>query len=619
MSQARSLLGAILRDAVRDERDLPEHLDAALALEIDPIDYCIHHFGLGESEVMERAADWAGLAYSDIIPQVVPGSSEVKRMDGLGEVRTLRATLFGREIVYGAPRFTQFIALRAYVERQPAFRRRFCVVPVRKLRQALSIAMSEQLGTQARERLWRRWPGASGRLELSLASRLLFALGLTAVLSFAIAAPLVYEPVFMPMVWLLLVLPAGLRLVAAITPAPESELDFELLDDAELPIYSVLVPLRDEANMVPQLARALARIDYPAAKLEVLFVVEQRSADTIEAVRRVLGDARFDLIVVPDSEPRTKPKAMNFALPLVRGAYVAIYDAEDVPDPQQLRLAASRFLLHPEFDCLQAELVVENARENWLTALFAGEYAGQFGLMLPLLARLKLPMPLGGTSNHFRVAALREVGGWDAYNVTEDADLGVRLSRLRYRTGTIASRTHEEAPVTIRAWLAQRTRWMKGWMQTFIVHNRQPRLFLEDIGWRGFLGFQIYVGSMILSAPLHCGFLAALLLRQFLPGEAPLDMWDLLGSIIVVIGYGGPAALVVAGLVRLDEERLLPAQLLLPLYWVLHSAAALLALRELLTRPYFWAKTTHGKSRMARHIDKDVPIVTAAPTPDQAR
>jgi len=351
----------------------------------------------------------------------------------------------------------------------------------------------------------------------------------------------------------------------------------------------------------------------------VLFVVEQRSADTIEAVRRVLGDARFDLIVVPDSEPRTKPKAMNFALPLVRGAYVAIYDAEDVPDPQQLRLAASRFLLHPEFDCLQAELVVENARENWLTALFAGEYAGQFGLMLPLLARLKLPMPLGGTSNHFRVAALREVGGWDAYNVTEDADLGVRLSRRRYRTGTIASRTHEEAPVTIRAWLAQRTRWMKGWMQTFIVHNRQPRLFLEDIGWRGFLGFQIYVGSMILSAPLHCGFLAALLLRQFLPGEAPLDMWDLLGSIIVVIGYGGPAALVVAGLVRLDEERLLPAQLLLPLYWVLHSVAALLALRELLTRPYFWAKTTHGKSRMARNIDKDVPIATAAPAPDQAR
>jgi glycosyltransferase XagB len=618
MSQARSLLGAILRDVVRDERDLPLHLDAALALEVDPIDYCVHHFGLGESEVMARAAEWAGLAFSEVIPQVVPGSSEVKRLDGLGEVRTLRATLFGREIVYGAPRFTQFVALKAHAEAQPEFRRRFCVVPARPLRQALSVAMSEQLTTLARERLWRRWPGASGRLELSLLSRVLFALGLLAVLAFAIVSPLVYEPLFMPIVGLLLVLPAALRLAAAVVPEPENELDFEMLEDEELPVYSVLVPLRDEANMVPQLARALARIDYPAAKLQIVFVVEQRSPETVAAVRLVLADPRFELIVVPDSAPRTKPKAMNYALPLVRGAYVAIYDAEDVPDPQQLRLAASRFALHPEFDCLQAELVVENARENWLTALFAGEYAGQFGLMLPLLARLKLPMPLGGTSNHFRVAALREVGGWDAYNVTEDADLGVRLSRLRYRTGTISSRTHEEAPVTMRAWMAQRTRWMKGWMQTFIVHNRKPMLFLEDIGWRGFVGFQIYVGSMILSAPLHCGFLIALLLRQLLPGEAPLDMWDVVGSLIVVIGYGGPAALVIAGLVRLDEERLLPAQLLLPGYWVLHSVAAVLAVYELLTRPYFWAKTTHGRSRMARRIDMEATLPVAT-VPDQAR
>lgn len=617
MSQARSLLGAILRDLVRDEHELPLHLDAALALEVDPLDYCIHHFGLAENEVMERAAAWAGLAFSEVIPQVMPGS-EVARIDRLGEVRTLRAMLLGRELVYGAPRFTQVIALKAHAEAEPEFHRRFCVVPARRLREALAVAMSEQLETRARERLWRRWPGASGRLEPSLLSRLMFALGLMAVLVFAIVSPLVYAPLFMPIVGLLLVLPAALRLAAAIIPEPENELDFEMLEDEDLPIYSVLVPLRDEANMVPQLARALARIDYPGAKLEILFVVEQRSLETIEAVRLELDDPRFELIVVPDSEPRTKPKAMNFALPLVRGAYVAIYDAEDIPDPQQLRLAASRFALHPEFDCLQAELVVENARESWLTALFAGEYAGQFGLMLPLLARLKLPMPLGGTSNHFRVAALREVGGWDAYNVTEDADLGVRLSRLRYRTNTISSRTYEEAPVTISSWMAQRTRWMKGWMQTFIVHNRKPMLFLEDIGWRGFLGFQVYVGSMILSAPLHCGFLIALALRQLLPGESALDMWDVIGSLIVVVGYGGPAALVIAGLVRLDEERLLPAQLLLPVYWLLHSVAALLAVHELLRRPYFWAKTSHGQSRMARQIEEDAKP-SAAPVVDQAR
>lgn len=589
---------------VRDEQELPLHLDAALALEVDPLDYCIHHFGLTESEVMERAAGWAGLAFSDVIPEVRPGSIEVARVDRLGEVRTLRITLFGREVVYGVPHFTQFITLKAHLQSEPEFHRRFCVVPRRQLRQALTIVTSRQLELRARERLRRRWPGASGRLELSLLSRLMFTLGLLAVLAFAIVSPLLYEPLFMPIVGVLLMLPAALRLMAAMVPEPENELDFEMLEDSELPFYSVLVPLRDEANMVPQLAQALGRIDYPTAKLEILFVVEQRSHETVEAVQRVLGDPRFELIVVPDSEPRTKPKAMNFALPMVRGAYVAIYDAEDIPDPQQLRLAASRFALHPEFDCLQAELVVENARENWLTALFAGEYAGQFGLMLPLLARFRLPMPLGGTSNHFRVAALREVGGWDAYNVTEDADLGVRLSRLRYRTGTISSRTHEEAPVTIGAWMAQRTRWMKGWMQTFIVHNRKPMLFLEDIGWRGFLGFQIYVGSMILSAPLHCVFLTALALRHLLPGDAALDLWDALGAIIVLVGYGGPAALVIAGLVRLNEQRLLPAQLLLPFYWLLHSVAAALAVHQLLTRPYFWAKTRHGQSRMSRRIEK---------------
>ncbi len=618
MSQARSLLAAILRDLARDEQELPLHLDAALALEVDPLAYCIHHFGLTESEVMERAASWAGLAFSDVIPDVVPGGGELLRIDGLGEVRTLRATLFGRDLVYAAPHFTQFIALKDRLNSEPELHRRLCVVPLRRLRQALTLAMSEQLEMRARERLWRRWPRASGRLELSLVSRLMFSVGLLAVLVFAVVSPLLYEPLFMPIVGLLLVLPAALRLMAAIAPEPEDDLNFEILEDNELPFYSVLVPLRDEDNMVPQLARALARIDYPAAKFEILFVVEQRSRETVEAVRLVLDDPRFELIVVPDSEPRTKPKAMNFALPLVRGAYVVVYDAEDIPDPQQLRLAASRFALHPEYDCLQSELVVENARESWLTALFAGEYAGQFGLMLPLLARLKLPMPLGGTSNHFRVSALREVGGWDAYNVTEDADLGVRLSRLRYRTGTIASRTHEEAPVTIRDWMAQRTRWMKGWMQTFIVHNRKPMLFLEDIGWRGFLGFQIYVGSMILSAPLHCSFLAALVLRQLLPGEAALDMWDALGAIIVVVGYGGPAALVIAGLVRLDEQRLLPVQLLLPFYWVLHSVAAALAVHELLTRPYFWAKTRHGQSRMSRRIG-EAPGVARAPMPDQAR
>jgi cellulose synthase/poly-beta-1,6-N-acetylglucosamine synthase-like glycosyltransferase len=218
-------------------------------------------------------------------------------------------------------------------------------------------------------------------------------------------------------------------------------------------------------------------------------VAEQRSLETVRAVRAILGDPRFRLVEVPEGLPHTKPKVLDYALPLVRGTYVVVYDAEDVPDPDQLRLAASRFAADPGIACLQALLVPENGSENALTALFAGEYAGLFSRLLPALARWGLPVPLGGTSNHFRTEALRSPGGWDAFNVTEDADLGVRLARRGLRAETIESRTLEEAPLGYSAWMAQRTRWMKGWMQTFVVHNRAPLRFLREIGWRGFLGF----------------------------------------------------------------------------------------------------------------------------------
>jgi cellulose synthase/poly-beta-1,6-N-acetylglucosamine synthase-like glycosyltransferase len=177
----------------------------------------------------------------------------------------------------------------------------------------------------------------------------------------------------------------------------------------------------------------------------------------------------------------------------------------------------------------------------------------------------------------------------------------VRLARLRYRTGTLGSRTGEEAPITLDAWMAQRTRWMKGWMQCLIVHNRSPRQLLADMGWRGFLAFEIYVSGLILSALLHTVVVVTLVLRIAL-GEAMLvrDLWDAAYIAVLVVGYGGSAALTVAGLLRARQANLLLYQLLLPLYWVLHSAATVRAAHELLVRPYFWAKTPHGRTRMQR-------------------
>lgn len=576
------------------------HLEAALALEVDPLDYCAHRFGLGEAMVMERAAAWAGLVFSERIPNTLPGSPIIARIERLGEVRAVRAKLFEREVIYCAPRFAAFLKLRRYAARHPEIRRNLCIVPLVALRAELAAASAEALLVEARQRLARSWPRASVSLGTPKPVRIAFAVGVALLMLFAVAAPSISRPVFLPIVGAILIIPALLRLWASVMPAGMPVAP-RLLSDAELPVYTVLVPLRDEAQMVGQLARAMRALDYPPEKLDVRFVVESRSPATITAVQHELYDPRFELLVVPDALPRTKPKAMNYAMPLVGGQFVVVYDAEDIPDPGQLRLAASTFAAHPELECLQAELVIDNARESLLAAQFAGEYAGQFGLMLPLLARLGLPMPLGGTSNHFRTETLRQLGGWDSFNVTEDADLGVRLARSGLGTATIASQTGEEAPLTADAWLKQRTRWMKGWMQTLIVHNSDPRGLLRDLGWRGFLGFQIYVGSMVLSAPLHSMFLLSLLWTAIAGYRAPsFDAWDGLAGFIFVVGYAGPAMLVFMGLKRLGRYDLMLQQLALPIYWMLHSVAVALALVELVRQPHFWAKTAHGKTRLRR-------------------
>lgn len=596
-----SLIGSVLGSAAPSAPEVLAILEGAARLSIDPIDHCIHLHGLSPATAMERAAAWAGLRYSPTVPRASFASARVARIDGLAEIRTIRARQADREIIYCAPRCAELVGLRRYVERNPEVRDRICLVPIGPLREEIAQANALRLIDEARQRLARRWPFASAHLDLPLAARVGFVVAVAVIAIAAALAPFWYKPLLIPLVGTLLVVPAIMRLVAVLRPpeaAPEAP---PRVPDAELPVYSVLIPLRDEAQMVPLLGQAMRALDYPAAKLDIKFVVEAHSPATAEAVRGLLDLPAFELVLVPDAPPHTKPKALDYALPLVRGEYVVIYDAEDIPAPDQLRRAAAAFAADPGIDCLQAELIVDNAAENWLTALFAGEYAGQFGLMLPFLARLRLPMPLGGTSNHFRARSLRELGGWDAFNVTEDADLGTRLSRLRYRSATLASQTREEAPISLSAWMAQRTRWMKGWMQTFIVHNRSPRRFLEDIGWRGFLAFEIYIGSMIISALLHSVFVASFVATLLLSLRTePFDAWDGVSLAMLLVGYGGAGALVVAGLLRLGQPGLLPYQLALPLYWMLHSVATVRALHELVARPYFWAKTEHGRTRMRR-------------------
>jgi cellulose synthase/poly-beta-1,6-N-acetylglucosamine synthase-like glycosyltransferase len=366
------------------------------------------------------------------------------------------------------------------------------------------------------------------------------------------------------------------------------------------PSYTLLVPLYREAEVLPGLVEALSAVDYPADRLQVLLILEASDVDTRAAAARLELPAGFEIVVVPDAQPRTKPKALNYAIDEARGDLIAVYDAEDTPDPDQLAAAAALLAAAgQDVCCVQAVLAVTNHQQSWLAGQFALEYEALFDGLLPVLAGLRLPVPLGGTSNHFRRADLIAVGGWDPYNVTEDADLGIRLARHGRRVLTIAHETLEEAPARLGVWLPQRTRWLKGWMQTYAVHMRTPRRLWRELGASGFLAFQVVIGGLILSAlvqPLFYGLLLWDLWDGALWTRAESQAGLLiagLAAINIVVGYGSAIAL--AGLVRWRRRRRLPAGLLLtlPLYWLLISVAAYRALWQLAVAPSLWEKTPH--------------------------
>jgi cellulose synthase/poly-beta-1,6-N-acetylglucosamine synthase-like glycosyltransferase len=376
--------------------------------------------------------------------------------------------------------------------------------------------------------------------------------------------------------------------------------------DETLPIYTVVVALYQEAAAVGGLIQALSQIDYPPEKLDIKFVIEPDDPDTLRALEAHRRSLPFEILVAPKGGPRTKPKALNAALLFARGAYTAIFDAEDRPDPLQLRRALAEFRRRgPEVACVQAALTIDNTDDSWLAALFTAEYAAQFDVVLPALSRLGLPLPLGGSSNHFRTSILREVGGWDPYNVTEDADLGLRLARFGYRSVTMSSSTYEEAPSELRGWLKQRTRWFKGWMQTWLVHLRHPVALYRDLGLARFLAAQLTISTSIGSALLHPLAFAGVLMLAALGQAAPSVALLFVAS--AVAGYIGSAVVALVGLRRRGLIRYGWRLLLMPLHWILLSVAAWRAIVQLIHDPYRWEKTAHGRARHSRR-----PAATAA-------
>jgi len=432
----------------------------------------------------------------------------------------------------------------------------------------------------------------------------------------------------------------------------------ELKDD-DLPVYTILLPLYKEACIAEKIVRRINALDYPKDKLDVKLLLEENDEETRKAVASCTLPPWFEAIVVPDSQPKTKPRACNYGLRAARGELCVIFDAEDRPDADQLKKAALAFRRSPaNLACIQAKLNYYNAGQNLLTRLFTIEYSTTFDMMLPGQSLMRLPLPLGGTSNHFRTPILREIGGWDPFNVTEDCDLGIRIYEKGCYTSVLESTTWEEANSRPWNWIRQRSRWVKGFIQTHFVHTRSLPRTISRLGWRGTIGFFLGVGAgslmMVVNvfywliALIYLGLLwhgaaHGLSLGQMIIGPHDLhgydgvavagmrlEAWPLFywgtqenpwwaGSSVLLFIVSATLLLAnfmfiaihLAACVRRGFYRLIPYSLLMPFYWVMISVAAWKGLWQFFTKPFYWEKTIHGLD----HNQPDDPIPGLNPSP----
>ncbi len=482
----------------------------------------------------------------------------------------------------------------------------FALAPPEQIRRVITEAFAGRMRDDARDRCperysCRSWDPVAGRWRLPVAG--------LALVSGAIAAPLVALQVLM--VWILIANAAtmGLRLVAIFArlrrpkARPVSDTP-QLADYKKLPQVSLLVPLLREEAVARQLLDALNAMDYPAALLDIKLVLEADDAVTRAAIDRAVLPANIDVISVPRDGLRTKPRAMNYALPLCSGDIVGVYDAEDRPDPAQIRAVVDHLRnAPPEVACVQGYLDFYNSDRNWLSRCFTLEYAMWFRVVLLGVQRLGLPIPLGGTTVFFRRKVLEAIGAWDAHNVTEDADLGMRLARFGYRCDMIPSTTWEEANCRVLPWIKQRSRWLKGYALTWATHMRQPRALLADLGWRGFLGFQVlFLGAITsyLSIPLFWALWAA-------TAGLGASFWQSFPQGLMVAFFAsmiaGQLVMLTTALIAARDsghKGLMGWVLALPVYWPLGAVAAYRAMGEVFTRPFHWHKTEHGVGGRAK-------------------
>jgi cellulose synthase/poly-beta-1,6-N-acetylglucosamine synthase-like glycosyltransferase len=374
------------------------------------------------------------------------------------------------------------------------------------------------------------------------------------------------------------------------------------INEYEWPTYTIFCPLYKEWKVIPQFVDAMSRLDYPKEKLQIMLLLESNDSETIDAIKKIDLPYYFEVVIVPNSFPKTKPKACNYGLTKATGDFSVIYDAEDIPDPLQLKKAVLGFTKSdPYIVCLQAKLNFYNSKQNLLTRIFTAEYSLWFDLVLTGLQSINAPIPLGGTSNHFKTQALRYMNGWDSFNVTEDADLGIRLVKSGYRTAIVDSITLEEANSSLKNWFHQRSRWIKGYIQTYLVHTRDLQTFLPEKRWFTIFSMQLVIGGKVLSLfinPLMWGitisyFALRPILGDFITSFFPTPVLYM-GVISLVVGNFLYLYYYMIGCAKHGHYHLIQYLFLVPLYWLTMIIASWIALVQFIVAPHYWPKTRHG-------------------------
>jgi glycosyltransferase XagB len=550
---------------------------------------------VSETDLLEAEAQSWGLGritFGETLP-------DARLVDALGAATCLTCGLVpwqrvGDVTVVAVSRPEEFARLRPLLEARLG---PVCavLVPAREIIEAVHCLRGEMLARIAESRVpltesCRSWP------RLHHAPKAMTCLVLFMIL--LLVAPVTTGLFFIWVSLVSLTLIVALKFAAMIAALTLRKEPAETQYDGEDPTVSIIVALYRESDIAGRLVGRLARLDYPEHLLDVALAVEASDQVTRDALHAAELPPWMRIIVVPEGQVKTKPRALNHALDHVRGSIVGVYDAEDAPEPDQIRKVLAHFRrTGPEVACLQGVLDYYNPRTNWLSRCFTIEYAGWFRLILPGIARLGLVVPLGGTTLFFRREVLEALGGWDAHNVTEDADLGIRLARHGYRTELVETVTGEEANCRAIPWIKQRSRWIKGYMMTWAVHMRDPGLLWRQLGPRAFFGFQImFLGTIaqFLLAPLMWSLLLVPLgfehpLLTVLPVSA---FWIM--AFVFILSESANLAVDIVG-IRRTRHGMSPIWVLaMKLYFPLATVAAYKALVELVTRPFYWDKTTHG-------------------------